>query len=498
MMPRLVVALLICLQVALPCTGQVWKKEANYWYFGEKAGLRFLPATVGDTPAPVTGDSLLMSAEGTATLCDTNGNLLFYIGQHKDALPYEPRSSVFNRRHDVMQNGNKAIRAGSTSSQNAIGVRQPGSFRYYYIFSVAQVENGPSEGLGFYYTRVDMSANGGDGMVDPAMRSVEIIPQADEKVTATLHANGRWVWILAHVRNSNRFCAVLLTDSGVQQPVFSDVGLVHTDPASPSNANVSRGCMKFSPNGEKVGIAITRPLLGKHYAQILDFDKSTGLVYHPITIVKDNASDFGFYGVEFSSDSKQMYIGDRQRNKIYQYDLRSNDSATILRSEYALNSGRLFPTTLQLGIDGRIYYATGLAQPSIRYLRNPKLRGAAAGIDTIGIQLLPGTSAYYGLTNAVTTIFDSAARYTSVRPVYLAGRLHPQPCREKVVLQLSKPLKVEATLQIINTAGIILHVKNLAAGVASATLDLGSYPVGLYILRLDGGDQTAIWRLSKE
>ncbi|MEJ1930019.1 T9SS type A sorting domain-containing protein [Nostoc sp. NIES-2111] len=497
MMTRLAFCLLVCLQVALPCTGQVWRKEANYWYFGENAGLRFLPATPANTPVPVTGDSLIWAGEGTTTISDTNGSLLFYVGQHKDD-GFDPHSSVFNKRHLVMQNGRRAIVGGSSSSQNGIAVRQPGSFRYYYVFSVAQLENSPSDGLGFYYTRIDMDTNGGDGMVDPAIRSVQIIPKADEKVTATLHANGRWIWVLTHVRATNRFCAVLLTDSGVQQPVFSSVGIMHKDPADPFGAEVSRGCMKLSPDGRKIGIAITQPIVQKHYAQILDFDKSTGIVSNPISIVKDSAIYFGMYGVEFSPDSKLVYFGDRQRFKIYQYDLRSNDSATIIQSEYALNSGSLFPTTLQLGIDGRLYYATDLAQPSIRYLRNPDLIGAAVGIDTIGIRLLPGTTANYGLTNVLTSTFDSTARFTSVRPLSLAGRLYPQPARDKVVLLLARPLAADAMLQITNLAGIVLQVQNLAAGAASATLDLGPYPAGLYMLRLNDGHQTAAWRLSKE
>ena len=51
------------------------QKEANYWYFGNRAGLWFSnPATA---PAYLV-NSRMKALEGSATISDSLGNLLFY------------------------------------------------------------------------------------------------------------------------------------------------------------------------------------------------------------------------------------------------------------------------------------------------------------------------------------------------------------------------------------------------------------------------------------
>ena len=49
------------------------QKEANVWYFGNKAGLDFNSGS-----AVVLEDGVLDSFEGVSTICDNDGNLLFY------------------------------------------------------------------------------------------------------------------------------------------------------------------------------------------------------------------------------------------------------------------------------------------------------------------------------------------------------------------------------------------------------------------------------------
>ena len=49
------------------------QKEANIWYFGDKAGLDFNSGS----PVVLT-DSEMTTNEGCATISDNNGNLLFY------------------------------------------------------------------------------------------------------------------------------------------------------------------------------------------------------------------------------------------------------------------------------------------------------------------------------------------------------------------------------------------------------------------------------------
>ena len=66
------------------------QKEANNWYFGQKAGITF------NSGAPVAlTNGQLQTLEGCSSISDASGNLLFYTDGIK----------VWNRNHVVMTNG---------------------------------------------------------------------------------------------------------------------------------------------------------------------------------------------------------------------------------------------------------------------------------------------------------------------------------------------------------------------------------------------------------
>ena len=79
----------------------VSQKENNIWYFGNRAGLDFNSGT------PVNlNNGKLLSIEGCTSICNASGQLLFYSNGMK----------VWNRNHQVMQNGNN-LKGNVTSTQ---------------------------------------------------------------------------------------------------------------------------------------------------------------------------------------------------------------------------------------------------------------------------------------------------------------------------------------------------------------------------------------------
>src|SRR5690554_6495488 len=84
--------------------------EANIWYFGYNAGLDFNSGT----PVALT-DGELYTNEGCATISNSQGELLFYT----DGV------TVYNRHHQVMQNGTGLL-GHSSSAQSATVVPKPG------------------------------------------------------------------------------------------------------------------------------------------------------------------------------------------------------------------------------------------------------------------------------------------------------------------------------------------------------------------------------------
>lgn len=390
---------------ALTVRGQAYLKESNNWYFGDNAGLRFYPNITrpgsNGNPAALNDARFLNASEGTCAMSDTAGNLLFYAGSE---TTFDADSKVFNRQHEIMPNGDGMI-GGSSSTQNAIAVRKPGSFNEYYMFQVAQLENTAPDPEGFYYSKIDMRLDGGLGDVVDSVKNIPILSKACEKVSAVLHRNGRWVWIVGHELNTNRFIAVLLTENGVSQRVFSSVGIRH--PVTGTDKNASRGALKISPNGNRIALAISAPIGGRGVTQVFRFNNLTGEISDPITMSVASTNTIGMYGVEFSPDNSKLYFSDRDHRKIYQYDLcaGTGDSASVVRSRVSINCTET-PSQMQLGLNGRIYVAHLGGSEHVSYITFPNVGGTGCQYDEPGIQLASGTSNDRGLTNVNQSIFN--------------------------------------------------------------------------------------------
>lgn len=141
----LVLAASLCL-----LAGSYAQKEANFWYFGEYAGLNF---GLG-VPVALT-DGALDTGEGCSSISTGSGNLLFYTDG----------TTVWNKNHQVMENGT-GLHGHSSSTQSGLIVPNPSNTNIYYIFTVDAKDNNLFYGL--QYSVVDISANGGLGRVDPS------------------------------------------------------------------------------------------------------------------------------------------------------------------------------------------------------------------------------------------------------------------------------------------------------------------------------------------
>ncbi len=118
--------------------------ETSNWYFGNNAGIRF---NNDGSITPVT-DGQLDTFEGCATISDPSGDLLFYT----DGI------NVYDRNHNLMQNGSglygdpSMIREGTTSdapsSPQISGITSGKTSREYdYSF----ISYDPTDDNVFYY-----------------------------------------------------------------------------------------------------------------------------------------------------------------------------------------------------------------------------------------------------------------------------------------------------------------------------------------------------------
>ena len=316
--------------------------EANIWYFGKNAGLDFNTGT----PIPLTNGQL-NTFEGCSTTSDSDGNLLFY----------SDGTTVWNKNHDIMLNGT-GLKGHPSSTQSAMIIPKPGSTTQYYIFTVgARVSDGE---FGFNYYTLDMLGDGGLGEIiaGPIDLTEGRYTDWTEKVAAIKGAECNTFWVLSYALN--QFYAYKVTSAGVASaPIKS---------TTTHFANDRRGYLKISPNGKKIAIAH----MGDAKFLLYDFNNLTGGVTNEINLPLEAPTNKP-YGVEFSSNSKKLYVHAsndfystifsewnnpiNHLSTLYQFDISSNNTSTIINSRTIIDSRNLFRGALQLGPDQKIYRA---------------------------------------------------------------------------------------------------------------------------------------------
>ncbi len=375
---------LYILSMILWSLGLCAQQEAAVWYFGRNAGLDFNAGA----PVPLTNGAL-NTYEGSASISDTNGNLLFYT----DGI------TVWNRNHVPMPNGTGLL-GDPSSTQSGIIVPKPGNPNSYYVFTVGEVDNP----VGMHYSEVDMTQNGGLGAV--VNKNVFLIAPTSEKLTAVQHANGTDYWVITHGWENQAFHAYLVSATGVSNtPITSNVGIDLANPGPGKSRRNAIGYLKVSPDGTKLGVVYSN--VG---AELLSFNPATGVVSNPITL----STERGIYGVEFSPDSNVLYLSYifyvgfnfQLRANVYQYDVSGGNQATIQASATLVSPIQTIEIgALQLGIDGKIYVAQ-FDQTYLGVINNPNTLGIGCNYIENGISLA-GRQSSLGLPPFVQSFFLS-------------------------------------------------------------------------------------------
>jgi len=375
-MKRSTILFLICSWLALFTTSVYAQKQTNIWYFGLRAGLDFNAST----PAPLE-NSIMATNEGCASIADDSGNLLFYTNG----------VYVWNRDHQQMPNGFRLM-GHRSSSQSAVIVPKPGSQTLYYIFTTDL----QSQAYGMRYSVVDITQQANTG--DVVEKNVFMTSPITEKITAVQHQNGRDTWVIAHKWNSDAFVAFLVTAQGVsKEPIISRIGTVHK-----GKSKGAIGCMKASPDGSKIAVAIWRDL---NRFEVFDFNSNTGMLSNRIHLEPYAEA----YGVEFSPDGSKLYGTtngiDKAKPQLWQFNLRAGNNAAISSSAILIFTSPEYKLgALQLGSDGKIY----LAKENSNYLgviQNPNAPGWSCRYLDEGISL-GNRQAKLGLPNFVQSYFN--------------------------------------------------------------------------------------------
>jgi len=314
--------------------------------FGNFAALNF------NTGVPVDVSRTSMNAgEGSASISDKNGNLLFYTNG----------DSVWDQTHKAMPNG-FGLKGHTSSTQSAIILKKPGSSSQYYIFTVTGRTCPIQHGLN--YSIVDMNAMG-NGTINPlgdlTTKNVFLTDSTAEKLTAVMDLNLVSHWIVVSKWYGNEFYAYHVTCDGVETtPIISTFNNV------PKNGS-DVGYLQASGDGKSLVAAFSGGI-DNGTLIIYDFNNSTGEISNR-RVITSGFSNIGCYGVEFSPDDKLIYSTNGTGNSIRQYQRfavnigASEKIISSIDSSYGLFG-------LQLAPDDKIYIAT-IATGYIARVENP-------------------------------------------------------------------------------------------------------------------------------
>jgi gliding motility-associated-like protein len=362
------------------CASLFAQKEANIWYFGDGAGLDF-----NATPAQMLTNGSINTDEGSASIADSNGSLLFYT----DGV------TVWNKNHDTLKYG-FGLNGHSTSAQSALIVRQPNSSNQYYIFSTA-VESYyklkywlPDLATGVYYSIVDLGKENGLGEI--VVKNVPLMDSSTESISAIYHKNKIDIWIVTVQAETNRIYIYLLTRNGIQ---------LHSSDQYQLDSQRRRSQLKFSPDSKN--LVITNDNIKNPKIYLFDFDNSTGKLSNQRFIANVRS-----YSMEFSNNSELLYFTDIKGKYFALYQCKTSDIGND--SLQGTNYTKLFEEintsfgfgSLQRGPNNIIYLnGTGTHQ-YLSEIKNPDKIGLSCGFQYRSMKF-PSEIVHFGLPNAVQT-----------------------------------------------------------------------------------------------
>ena len=340
-----------------------------------------------------------------------------------------------------------------------------------------------------------MCLDGGLGDVQSDEKNIWLLDGVGEKMTATFQANDTDVWLVTRKHFSNEFYSYLISGDGISPPIISVVGW---DNPEGDTANAI-GQMKISPNGKKLAFTLENqyPII----SQLFDFDNLTGEVSNVIDLPVGPSGSFA-YGVAFSGDNSKLYIKGAGNTGLIQFDLSSDDSATIVSSMTTINAtngnGAYAGTGLQLANNGKIY-GVG-TDGAIDVINNPNEAGddcnyVTNAISSTTIYTFPGFIDSYKYKNGLT---DCKVNSSGSIPTELEVSIYPVPVTDKLIILYKNDDSEQITLRLKNETGSeLFYLKERGCSHFTRVIDVTELDAGIYFLEISSEDKNVVKKVVK-
>ena len=399
-------------RIRVDVCGEKKAQQGVKWFFGANAGLDFQ----GGSPKPIT-DGKLNTIEGTSSIADTKGKLLFYTDGitvfDRNGNPmklFVPGSSTLTSSTATSGTAVGQLGGNKRSTQSALIVPKPicnGCDYEYYVYTTSEVRGTRQ----LTYSIVDMRRNKGNGAV--TQENIPVTPTSStlgstERSASVRKDKDTTYWVITHDYGKNCFRINHLTKSPTASEEVTCIGAAHDTPVR------GEGQMKFGPAPVSTTVTATtgasgtptagtatagasntavRPLAvvvpgdtttGKksnNKVELFDFNVETGKLTGPTRTIDLGPAPPKAYGVEFSPDGKSVYVtmlADTNANGslkgpsyVLKYDISQKTDELIKESRTVVDSSTVRQYgSLQGGPDGKIYVAVK-DKPTLGVIENP-------------------------------------------------------------------------------------------------------------------------------
>lgn len=462
-------------------------KQDYYWGFGfDQDTLPGVQASEFDFNVkpfePQVRQGGLRFDQNNASICDKDGNLLFYTNG----------CAVANRIPEMMPEGDSInagvffdyiwggdCRTGYPGTQDITILPDPGNEDGYYIihkpveFDTAAFE-AYFEFIRFSYVDLSLDSGYGDVVVkNKVLYQGEVIWSY---LTSMKHANGHDWWIINPVFPDG-YLTFLLSEEGLilqetqQAPLWDRR---HT-PAS--------GDARFSPDGKKYA------LFNKYDGlNLYDFDRETGKLSGHQILDFARPESARFATCEWSPSSQFLYL--IERDTVWQLDTTVEPliDGLVFIDEYDGSTDPTFPNFKEsaLGPDCRIYIRPGSSTYTFHVINKPDEKGAACDFVQRAIKL-PYISSVGSFPNfprfrvdddekcdpSISSIVGETVWWRRDLQVY------PSPTLGPITIELPEGHQ-SGRLYAVNMQGQVVLDKQLEIATGEVSMDLSNLPEGIY------------------
>ena len=465
-------------------------KQDYYWPFAFSLDFREpspgLEINFNDRPVmPEIRNRGLSFDQNNASICDKDGNLLFYTNG----------CAVANRNHEIMPNGegiNESIHfqefwggdcaRGYPGPQNITILEDPNNERGYYIihkiFSYSLTA--PAEDQfnidSIKFSYVDMSLDNGYGdVVEKNINFYQDNEFPSNYLTSIAQSNGVDWWIINPVFPQG-YLIFSLDEEGIKYDS------IHPGPIWNPRKTSAAGHARFSPDGTKY--ALFNQFDGLY---IYDFDRSDGTLSNEQHLPWEDPGDYDsvFATCEWSPNSRYLYLS--EVTDLWQLDTEAEalEDGLVYIAEWQGGADRLQPSfgIAALGPDCRIYIRGKSSANSMHIIHKPDEPGLACDFVEQGIRL-PATTSAGSFPNFPRFRVDEEDK-CDPSIVSIVGETvwwrrdltaYPSPASEYVTVEL--PEDTGGLLYMLDMQGQIVLRQSDAR--SQQRLDISGLPPGIY------------------